>query len=86
MDFLKKIFPLSFNASTTKKFVINLLIYIIVPFVLGVVLGIVAGLVAAIPLVGTIVGLAVNILCNIIGLYSFVGLILLILVFAKVIK
>ena len=86
MDTLKKIFPLSFNAADTKKFVINLLIYIFAPGILGFVIGFVGGLLSVIPVVGAIVSLVVTILGYAISAYGWIGLILLILVFAKVIK
>ncbi len=82
MDTLKKIFPLSFNAADTKKFVINLLIYIFAPTVLG----IVTGIIAIIPIIGAIIAWIVGAISGIFGLYCLVGLILLILVYAKVIK
>ena len=82
MDTLKKIFPLSFNAADTQKFVINLLIYIFAPTVLG----IVTGIIAIIPIIGAIIAWIVGVISGIFSLYCLVGLILLILVYAKAIK
>ncbi len=80
MDTLKKIFPLSFKyVDSVANLIIGILIYIVVPFVFGLVSGLVSSI---IPILAWIFG----ILGSIIGLYSLVGIILQILVFAKVLK
>ena len=80
MDFLKKYFPHAFKVKPedVKLFVITLLIYILIDVVCGVVIG----LLAKIPVLGIIF----SILGAAIGLYAFVGLVLTILVFLKVVK
>lgn len=78
MDLLKTFFPFSFKASELTAFIITLIVYILV----DVICGFVIGLLAAIPLVGIIAGLV----GALIGLYALVGIVLAILVFAKVLK
>ncbi len=78
MDMLKKFFPYSFKVEELKSFIIALIIYVLI----DVVCGFVIGLLAKIPLIGIIFSLV----GTIIGLYAFVGIILAILAFLKVIK
>ena len=78
MDMLKKIFPFSFGVKDITALVVALIIYIVG----GAVLGVVFGLLAKIPLIGIlfgIVGWAV-------GVYCFVGIVLSVLDFLKVLK
>lgn len=79
MDLLKKIFPLSWKyADSGKNLAIGIILYIVAGFVGGLIIGILA----KIPVVGIIIG----ILGGVIDLYALIGIILEILVFAKVIK
>ncbi len=87
MDVLKKIFPLSWAFT---KSVGNFVVGIILHLVLGVLFGAVAGLAGIlvdwIPVAGDILVWALGVIGSLIGVYSLVGLILLILVYCKVIK
>ena len=78
MDILKKFWPFSFRAKDVSNLIISLLIYIAI----DVVCGLVIGLLAKLPLVGWLFG----IVGGLIGLYAFVGIIVTVLVFLKVIK
>ena len=79
METLKKIFPFSFTAKKdVAALVINILIYIALDVVIGFVIKILAG----IPLIGIIFGL----LGSIIGLYLFVGAVLSVLDYFKILK
>ena len=78
MDILKKFFPHAFLATETVKFITSLIIYALIDIVCGVIIG----LLAKLPLIGFIFGL----LGSLIGLYATAGIVLSILVFAKVIK
>jgi len=79
MDMLKKIFPLSFSfADTIVNLVVGIVIYLVAPALASVVLG----LLAKIPLLGILFAV-VN---WVIGIYAFVGLVLLILVYLKLVK
>lgn len=80
MDILKKIFPLSWAFT---KDVANFIIGIIIYVVAGAVIGAVAGFLAVIiPLVGFVFGLV----GSLIGIYCTAGIVIQILVFAKVLK
>lgn len=78
MDMLKKFFPNAFKATETKPFVIALITYVLVDIVCGVVIGLLAKL--------PIVGIIFSLLGSLVGLYAFVGIVLSILVFVKVVK
>lgn len=78
METLKKIFPFSFKEPTTNNLVVSIIVYIVVSFVVGIVLG----LLAKIPLIGWIF----SIVSSIVGLYCFIGIVLVLLYFFKVIK
>ena len=79
MSILKKYFPLSF---TEKNDVISLIISIAVYFVAGLILDLVLGFAASIPLIGIIFGIA----AWLIGIYCFVGIVLCVLDFFKLLK
>lgn len=74
-----KYFPLSARA---KKDVVGLIVSILLYIVVSAVLGFVFSLLSAIPLVGWIIG----IIGSLVGLYCFVGIVVSILVFLKVVK
>jgi len=78
MDVLKKFFPHAFKATDTTAFVVTLIIYLVISVVCGVVIGFLGGL--------PIIGVLFSLLGSLIGLYTFIGLVLTILVFVKVIK
>ena len=78
MDVLKKYFPRAFKSNELYAFIVSLVIY----FLIDAVCGIVIGLLSNIPLIGFIFGL----IGALVGLYAFVGIVLSILVFVKVIK
>ncbi len=79
MATLKKIFPYSFAAKKdVAALIINLLVYIVVSFVAGLLIG----LLSAIP----ILGLIFRIIGSVIELYVFVGIVLSVLDYLKVLK
>ena len=78
METLKKLFPLSFREPTTNNLVVTIIIYVVASFVVGLVLG----LLAKIPLIGWLFSLV----SSLFGLYCFIGLVLVVLFFLKVIK
>ena len=80
MDTLKKIFPVSFMPKFTKD-VSGLIIGILIYFGIGVAYPLVCGILA---IVG--IGFLLGLLGPIVGLYNMAGIVILILVFAKVIK
>ena len=78
MDILKKAYPHAFKANELKDFIVALIIYVLIDAVCGAVIG----LLAQIPLIG----LVFSILGSLIGLYALIGIVLSVLVFAKVLK
>lgn len=80
MDFLKKMFPMSFSIAEkdTKQLVINIIIYAVI----GVVLGAVCGWLGTIRFVGWIFG----IIGSLVGAYSTAGIVLAVLKFCNVLK
>ncbi len=78
MDILKKFFPHAFKAKELAAFIITLIIYLVIDVVCGFVIGFLASL--------PIVGIIFTLLGSLVGLYALIGIVLSILVFAKVIK
>jgi len=78
MDNLKKFFPFSFKSTEQTNFIIALVIYVLVDVVCGCIIGFLSGI--------PVVGILFSILGAVIGLYALVGIILSVLVFAKVLK
>ena len=79
MSILKKYFPLSF---TEKKDAISLIISIAVYLVAGLIFDLVLGFAASIPLIGFIFAIA----AWLIGIYCFVGIVLCVLDYFKLLK
>ena len=79
MDMLKKFFPISFKYADTGA---NLIIGILIYLVGGAIAGTIIGWLSAIPLVGFVFGLVGSLL----GIYSFAGIVIEVLLFAKVLK
>ena len=75
---LQKIFPTSFRATDFTGLIIALLIFIIAPTVLGWIYSLLKGVFLIGWVLGVIAGLA--------GLYCFIGIIVALLVFFKVVK
>lgn len=80
MDVLKKFFPFSF--SVKKDDIVSLIINILIHLGAGAVLGWIFGLLAHIPLVGFIFGLV----GGLVGLYLFVGIVIMVLDYFNVLK
>ena len=79
MDTLKKFFPFSFKAKDgIGALIINVIIYLVI----GALIGIAIGILAKVPLVGWIVGIC----GGLVDLYIFIGIILSILDYCKVLK
>ena len=79
MDLLKKVFPLSFKyADTVANLVIGILIYVVA----GAVVGAILGWLSLIPILGLIFSLVSTVL----GIYCLAGIVIEVLLFAKVLK
>lgn len=78
MDFLNKVFPISFKCTEKDAFIKALIIYTVA----AVVSGLIIGLLSRIPFIGVLVGL----MGYLAEVYVTAGIVLSILVFTKVLK
>lgn len=78
MAMLKKFFPQAFGAKDLPGLIVALIIYVVI----GMVCGFVIGYLSRIPLMGVVFSL----IGSLVGLYTFVGMVLSVLVYFKVIK
>ena len=86
METLKKIFPLSFKRTDTAgNLIVGILLYLVVGIVAGVVIA-VAGLLTGIPVLGALLAIVLRLIGGLVDLYVLAGIVIQILVFAKVIK
>lgn len=80
MDTLKKFFPVSFKyTGSVKDLIIGIVIYLVVGLVVSLVLGLVGKI---LPFLGILLGLV----GGVVDLYCTVGIVIQVLVFAKVLK
>lgn len=87
MDTLKKIFPLSWKyTKDVPNLIIGILIYIVLGVIVGALITLSTLLTLWIPVVGAILAWALGIISSLIGIYVLAGIIVQILVFAKVLK
>lgn len=87
MATLKKLFPLSFKRTdSVANLIIGILIYLVVGIVAGAAIYLATMIGGWIPVVGPILGWALGVICTVIDVYVLAGIIIQILVFAKVIK
>ena len=87
METLKKIFPLSFKrVDEIGNLILGIIIYLVVGIIAGALIWLSTALVGWIPVVGAIIGWALGVVSSLIGVYVLVGIVIQILVFAKVIK
>ena len=87
METLKKLFPLSFKrVDEIGNLILGILIYLVVGIIAGALIWLSTALVGWIPIVGAILGWALGVVSSLIGLYVLAGIVIQVLVFAKVIK
>lgn len=87
MEALKKLFPLSFKRTdSVGNLIIGILIYLVVGIIAGALIWLSTFLTLWIPVVGLIIGWILRVVSSLIGLYVLAGIVIQILVFAKVIK
>ncbi len=87
METLKKLFPLSFKrVDEIGNLILGILIYLVVGIIAGALIWLSTALVGWIPVVGAIIGWALGVVSSLIGLYVLAGIVIQVLVFAKVIK
>ena len=87
MDALRKIFPLSFKKmDSVASLVIGILIYIVAAAIAGIAIWIATMIVGWVPGIGGLLAGLIGAVGGIIGLYAFVGIVLQILFYCKVLK
>ncbi len=87
METLKKIFPLSFKRTdSVANLIIGILIYLVVGIVAGALIALSGLITGWIPVIGAIIGWALGIIGAVVDVYVVAGIVIQILVFAKVIK
>lgn len=87
MELLKKIFPFSFKKSDdVASLVLSILLHIVVAILAGAVIGLANLIVGWIPVAGAIIGWALGVVGSLVELYVIAGIVIKILVYAKVIK
>ena len=85
MDFLKKLFPVSFNCKDeASKLVVGIIIYVVLGIIGSAVIW-VAGLINF-PVIGIILKILLTLTGTLLDLYITAGIVLAILVFCKVLK
>lgn len=87
METLKKFFPLSFRRTdSVGNLIVGILIYLVLGVAVGAVITLSTLLVGWIPVVGALIGWALGVVSSLAGIYVLAGIVIQILVFAKVIK
>lgn len=87
MELLKQFFPFSFKKSEdVANLVISILLHLVAAILAGAVIGLATLIVGWIPIVGAIIGWALGVIGSLIELYVIAGIVIKILVYAKVIK
>ena len=87
MELLKKFFPISFKYKNDgKDLAIGIIIYVVAAILAGVLIWLATAITGWIPGVGDIIGWLLGIVSSIVGLYALAGIVIEVLVFAKVIK
>jgi len=87
METLKKFFPLSFQRTdSVANLIVGILIYIVVGIVAGAVIWLATLLGIWIPVIGAIIGWALGVVGTLVDVYCLAGIVIQILVFAKVLK
>ncbi len=87
METLKKFFPLSFKRTDSiGNLIVGILLYLLVGIVAGALIWLATLIVGWLPVVGALIGWALGVVGGLVELYILAGIIIQILVFAKVIK
>ena len=87
MDILKKFFPLSFKRTdSVANLIIGIIIYLLAGIVASAVIVLATMITGWVPVVGALIAWVLGVVGSLVGLYVLVGIVLQILVFAKVLK
>lgn len=87
METLKKFFPLSWKyTKDVANLIIGIIIYLVVGLLAAAVIALSALIVGWIPVIGGLVGIVLGLVGGLVDIYVLAGIVIQILVFAKVIK
>ena len=87
MSTLKKLFPLSWKYSNdTANLIIGIIIHLVAGVLVGALITLATFISVWIPIVGLIIAWALGVVSSLVGIYFLAGIVIEILVFAKVIK
>jgi len=87
MDILKKFFPLSFKRTdSVANLIIGIIIYLLAGIVASAIIVLATMITGWVPVVGALIAWVLGVVGSLVGLYVLVGIVLQILVFAKVLK
>ncbi len=87
MAVLKNLFPLSWKyTKSVGNLIVGVIVHLVAEVVVGALIALASMLTGWIPVVGALIGWVLGIISSLLGVYIFVGIILMILVFLKVIK
>ena len=87
MDALKKIFPISFKyTKDAANLIIGILIYVVAGIIAGAIIWLSGMITGWIPVIGMLVGWILGLLGSLIDVYVVAGIVIQVLVFAKVLK
>ena len=87
MEALKKFFPMSFKRTdSVANLIVGILLYLLAGIVVGALIWLATAITGWIPVVGTLIGWVLGVVSTIAELYILAGIVIQILVFAKVIK
>jgi len=84
---LKNFFPLSWKfANGVGSLIVGIIVYLVLEVLVGALITLSTLIVGWIPVVGALIGWALGVISSLIGIYVLAGIIIMILVFAKVLK
>lgn len=87
MAALKNLFPLSWKyTKSVGNLIVGVIVHLVAEVVVGALIALASMLTGWIPVVGALIGWVLGIISSLLGIYIFVGIVLMILVFLKVIK
>ena len=87
MSTLKKLFPLSWKYSNdTANLIIGIIIHLVACVLVGALITLATFITVWVPVIGPIIAWALGIVSSLVGIYFLAGIVIEILIFAKVIK
>lgn len=78
MDFLKKIWPFSFDSENVANLVIKAIVYVVISAIIGILIGVLKSI--------PVVGVLFSIVGTLVEIYTIAGVVILFLSYFKIIK